>query len=216
MVDGNFKKKNLLEYFKQSGIDLDQILENLKDNFKAWQEFKKTICHNIKYCYKYKTLVSLKKIDDKYLIIKLHSWDYLIIDLELLKVLRKDEVIQVFNEDFFVCNFNEKKSNYIFINDCKNVLEVVDAFYQYESFLTSDVIFKYNVSDYNSNSIFVIDLINDCCYIDFYSEEMNVKERYYFTNNLKIVGLFNEKIFEKHDKYKLVSNGLVKKRALKK
>lgn len=40
---------------------------------------------------------------------------------------------------------------------------------------------------------------------------MNIKERYYFTNDLKIVGLFNEKIFEKHDKYKLVSDGLIKK-----
>lgn len=168
-------------------IELAKILNSLTNNRDAWQNFIYVLRHNIKFCYKYNPLADLKYflIDEKeYLIIKIHSWDYLIIDLEFEKVLKKDEVKYLFDKQFFIDNFNEEDSDYIFFNDCKDCREIIKSFYDFEYYLKEPSKYSYLLNKGIWKISFNIDLINDYCYLYIYNTVNHQKDTYYYTLNL--------------------------------
>lgn len=172
---------------EEDKTELAKILNSLTNNREAWQKFIYVLRHNIKHCYKYNPLIDLKYflIEEKeYLILKIHSWDYLIIDLEFEKVLKKDEVKYLFDKQFFIDNFNEEDSDYIFFNDCKDCKEIIKAFYEYEYYLKEPSKYSYPLNQGIWEISFNIDLINDYCYLYIYCPVNHQKDTYFYTLQL--------------------------------
>jgi len=125
-------------YFEVEGIQLLNLICSLKPVIDSFKQLHILLEKNVKHFDKYSNLYEIKKIEHNskyYLIVKSNLWQYLIIDLEDGKSLNKEDVINLFNEKFFIDNFKEKntKNNftnmYNFMKYSGNIAELI-CFYE--------------------------------------------------------------------------------------
>lgn len=182
------KINNKLE--KKSIIPLQEIIENSIELREVWTNFHHIIRNNVKNFYKtniVKKIVvcSLEKKD--YLIIKLHNWDYLILDTFSERYIGKEEVSSLFNESFFIENFGEERKAefpYLFINSCRNPKEILDFFVQYKSFLLANSVIQYQWSEKENFLSLDFDTKNNFLGLEIFSKESPVRNQYFFDCNL--------------------------------
>lgn len=139
------------KYFEViEGIELQEFLEKIEDAKNVWQEFHHILRNQIKYFYKQESIKEVKQIRKEnipYLFIRLHTWDYLIIDMETKQVVSKEAAKTIFEPSFFLENFEEKEQNYLFLNTCKNPEAILSFYLENESILKQSPCFFYSVGN---------------------------------------------------------------------
>ena len=145
-------KETLFEKYREinEGMELEKFMEKIEAIRNIWQEFHHKLRNTIPYFYKQEQVKDLKKVEKDhsiYLIIRLHAWDYLIIDLQTKKAVEKKVAQLIFEDTFFVETFKEipKEKNYIFINKGDKTETLVDYYLQYEDILKGTTFIDYKV-----------------------------------------------------------------------
>lgn len=117
------------KYFdNKTGITLYELMEKIKIVIETWLCFHELLEKNSEDINRYTRIELVEQVNyntKKYLFIKFLPWNYLIIDLDKLKVLSVEEISAVFEESFFVNNYNEK-----YINEGENSISLY-WFYTY-------------------------------------------------------------------------------------
>lgn len=114
----NMLRNNLFEkYFEEDGILLSELVESTSVITHTWNSLHKIFETCIDDYDKWSRLEDIKEIEyknKKYLIIKVMSRKYVVIDLETKKILPEKEVFNKLEEKVFVENFNEMEDMYKF------------------------------------------------------------------------------------------------------
>lgn len=174
----------LKKYFEvKEGIELEEFLEKTEEIKMIWQEFHQLLRNQVQYFYKQESIQGMKVIakeDKPYLFIRLHPWDYLVIDVETKHVVDKEKAKTLFNHGFFIENFGEKEQKYLFVNSCKNPRKILNFYLENETILKQSPFFGYSIKDKEANSYLYIDFVGNNSHIGFFSEKQGLKEQYFW------------------------------------
>lgn len=187
-------KETLFEKYREinEGMELEKFMEKIEAIRNIWQEFHHKLRNTIPYFYKQEQVKDLKKVEKDhsiYLIIRLHAWDYLIIDLQTKKAVEKKVAQLIFEDTFFVETFKEipKEKNYIFINKGDKTETLVDYYLQYEDILKGTTFIDYKVCLGEIQSCFYFDLIRNRSFFKVYDKKQGIKEQYDLEKNQELI-----------------------------
>lgn len=184
-MKNTFIKEVLLKkYFEvQEGIELEEFLEKTEDIKNVWQEFHHLLYHQIKYFYKQESIKDLKMIRKEnipYLFIRLHAWDYLVINMETKQVVNKENGKILFDQAFFLENFSEEEQKYLFLNTCKNPEAILNFYLENKTILKQPPFLYYSVGNEDATSYIYLDFVGKKSHIGFFANKEGVKEQYFW------------------------------------
>lgn len=178
------KEVLLKKYFDvKEGIELEEFLEKIEEVKKVWQEFHHILRNQIKYFYKQEVVKGIKMIvreNQSYLFIRLHAWDYLVINIETKQVVNKEKANSLFNQAFFIENFSEEEQKYLFLNTCQNPEAIVNFYLENESILKQSLFFSYSIGNVEANSYLYVDFVGKNSHIGFFADKEGLKEQYFW------------------------------------
>lgn len=147
------------KYFEvEDGILLSDLVKVTNTIVESWQSLHKLLEKNVEDYDSWSRLEDIKEIEyneKKYLIIKVMIWRYIIIDLETKKTFTENDIASVFEEQFFVDNFDEVETekqdyyNRYWCMECNNADEIINYYNQNKKIFncTSDIFYKINIGD---------------------------------------------------------------------
>lgn len=175
------KEVLLKKYFEvKEGIELEEFLRKIEEVKNVWQEFHHILRNQIKYFYKQESIQGIKAIvveDQSYLFIRLHAWNYLVINLETKQVVNKEKAKILFNQSFFIENFSEEEQKYLFLNTCKNPEVIVNFYLENVSILNQSPFFSYSIGNAEANSYLYVDFVGKNSHIGFFADKEELKEQ---------------------------------------
>lgn len=178
------KEVLLKKYFEvKEGIELEEFLEKIEEIKNVWQEFHHLLRNQVQYFYKQESIQGIKVIvvaDKPYLFIRIHSWDYLVINLETKQVVNKEKAKTLFEQSFFIENFSEEEQKYLFLNTCKNSEVIVNFYLENESILKQSPFFSYSIGNVEANSYLYVDFVGKNSHIGFFADKEGLKEQYFW------------------------------------
>lgn len=178
------KEVLLKKYFDvKEGIELEEFLEKIEEVKNVWQEFHHILRNQIKYFYKQEIVKGIKMIvreNQSYLFIRLHAWDYLVINIETKQVVNKEKANSLFNQAFFIENFSEEEQKYLFLNTCQNPEVIVNFYLENESILNQSPSFCYSIGNAEANSYLYVDFVGKNSHIGFFADKEGLKEQYFW------------------------------------
>lgn len=197
----NLRSELFEKYFEnQDGILLFELMEKLKYIINIWKELHNKLEINSEDVNKYTRIELIERIKHNnrdYLIIKFMPWNYLIIDLNTQKVLSSEDVSNIFNEDFFVQNYNEKYiqdntnniSIYWFYTLSGNITNLINFYLEnIEIFnLPKNILYKIFIGE--AWSYLSINLSNGNIQLGFQTDDQLLYERLFLNADLTPFGL---------------------------
>ncbi len=199
---------------REEGIELEEFLKNTKTIKNIWQEFHHIVRSNVKYFYKSETIQGLKLVtvcNKIYLFIRLHPWDYLIIDLETKKVVNKIEAQALFSETLFIETFGEEreKEKYLFLNICKNPEKILNFYLENENVLSLPTFFYYSIEE-DASTYLYIDFVGKLSHIGFFVNQHGLKEQFFWDSQNNNRALY-EKTMNIKIPYDKIPSGILEK-----
>lgn len=178
------KEVLLKKYFDvKEGIELEEFLEKIEEVKNVWQEFHHILRNQIKYFYKQEIVKGIKMIvreNQSYLFIRLHAWDYLVINIETKQVVNKEKANSLFNQAFFIENFSEEEQKYLFLNTCQNPEIIVNFYLENENILKQLPYFFYSIGNVEANSYMYVDFVEKNSHIGFFADKEGLKEQFFW------------------------------------
>lgn len=155
-------REALFAFYFEEGEDripITSLLKQLNPIIEIWQNLRTLLEENVT-MYDWSSGLDLVKIipyqGNTYLFIKEMILHYLIIDLNTKRVLKEKNVSALFNEEFFIKNFRERKTDlkerwilmYDFL-DCQNIDKIIEYCLAHEEVLKlpSSIVCKYKIKD---------------------------------------------------------------------
>ena len=92
-------------------ISLVEVIDRLDKYIDVWDKIFNVLIESSEDIDKYSSLRGINLINKdgvNYLFIKLDIWDYIIIDIDSEKVLSKEQILLIFDEEFFINNLGEE------------------------------------------------------------------------------------------------------------
>ncbi len=209
----NKQKKLFKLYFnnnvsKEDSIDIKDIITVQKEYYSKWQRFYFILR---KYSNEFRQISQIDKIqllnynNISYLIIKIYSWTYLCIDLTNEKIVNFGENIYPFNEEFFIENFDEDKSDnveelYYSIEFKQNgIKELINFIVENKNLFLNSSCFTYKIEDNNSFMTFLnFSLLKGIITLYFGNKYMDIDDDatyIYIDNNLNQIEVSNKKVY---------------------
>ena len=182
----------LLNQFLENkeGYTLEEVMENTGEVQNVWYQFILLLKKNVPYFSKYNFVLNMKicQMHTKpFFILQLGVSEYLIIDIEKNRVLKKENAIEIFDKDFFRMNFNEKRTKYTFFVPCKNPKELVDFYLQYESILSKPFLYCYFVQQKDTSAYLEINLAKSICTLGIEDKKRFLYDQYVFNKNFYLL-----------------------------
>lgn len=161
MRDKEKLREQLLKFYfiEEDRIPITSLVEKITPIMKIWEGLRKVLVGNVEYFADFSDIEMVKIIpfqDTSYLFIKTGLWEYFIINLDSKEVLNESIVKKIFNESFFIENFNELRAEseedflgvYIFLG-CKSKDRIIDFCLEYEDTLTrtNKIVCDYTIED---------------------------------------------------------------------
>ena len=108
------RNKLFAKYFEvEEGVNATELVDKLSFIPEVWDKLH-TLCeNNIEYFDEYSSIDDIKLLnhnEKKYLILKLHIYRYIIIDIERKESITEEQFRNNFDENFFVSNFNARET----------------------------------------------------------------------------------------------------------
>jgi hypothetical protein len=128
-------------YFDNNGVSVKDLNDKLSFVLDTWNKLRDLCKENIRFFDRYGSLEKFKIIEHNnknYLVLKLRIWKYVIIDLDNIRNITRDEFYNDFDVDFFVKYFGEVSDEFgLDIYQVKKyngeVQELVDFYYENEN-----------------------------------------------------------------------------------
>lgn len=202
-MEWNKKQIELFElYFKNNeGIKVSEIMNNIKKYSKIWQKFYDFLIESSLDFDKFDDIDKIKIINYNninYLIIKFRIFDYLCIDLDNRKVIKKNNNnLEPFNEEFFIKNFNEHKIEepevfYYYLNINKKDMNEIIEFINNNLILLQEISFTYKIDNGDYMTFLNFDIGKEIITIYFGNKTMVGNINYIFIDrNLNPIVLSN-------------------------
>ena len=188
-------------YFDETeGIIASNLVDKLSFIPQTWSKLH-TLCQkNIEHFGIWSNLESFKMLEHnkkKYLILKLHLWNYVIIDLEDKKCLSRKQLQEEFTEDFFIENFNEEKidtdfhfSRFYFTRTYYgDVQELIDFYIKNEATFNLPTRLSHRLGTKDAWTYFVIDFANAKGYMGFETPNQFLYEHLFLNYDLTASGM---------------------------
>lgn len=184
------------KYFEvKDGINLSDLLRVINFITSVWKKISELLNKNIEDYDTYNRLETIKQINHKgknYLIIKFLFWEYLIIDIDHNKVLDRDDVKKIFEEDFFINHFFEKPLNfsehfsnvYSFLNYEGDIHELITLYIKLCDYLSLPTYIYYPLNIGDAWTYIGISTINGNIQLGFQTIDQFLYEQVFFNNDL--------------------------------
>ncbi len=182
-------------------IKFKDLMDKLMPFTKVWKELKNILIENSKDFDFYMSIEMLKEISNQgnnYLIIKENLWTYFIIDLEGKKVLSEKEVIEKFNDNVFINNFDEEKSNedliyypemYRFLEYSGDIEKLLDLYYKNKGILNINPHIHYRLNIDKAWTGLYINIANYAAQLHFNTPDQFLYEHLFFNGDLTPFGM---------------------------
>lgn len=189
------RNKLFAKYFEvEEGINATELVDKLSFIPEVWDKLH-TLCeNNIEYFDEYSSIDDIKLLnhnEKKYLILKLHIYRYIIIDIERKENITEEQFENNFDEDFFVSNFNVRKMvDYDFLELCDiekydgNIEELLDFYTENEQVLNLSKKIHYVLKADNAWTHFHIDFVNASGQLSFETKDQFLYEQLYLRYDL--------------------------------
>ncbi len=180
------------KYFEnKDGILVSDLVSTLSFVPKTWNKLH-TICeNNVEFFDSFSNIEKCKIFQYKqhnYLILKLLSLNYIIIDLEKKQNVTSEIFEEKFNPEFFINNFGEDKLDdnlkFYDIDLFKNPQQIVDFYYQNQKTLNLSPVMEYKIQIDNAWTYFVINFINATSQLGFQTSDQLLYERLFLNYDL--------------------------------
>lgn len=189
------RNKLFESYFQvESGISLEEFMKNTTFITNCWEELHRILEQHVEYFDTYSSLSEIKKInyhEKDYLIIKIRSWEYLIIDLERNKVIEEESSKKLFTEEFFIHNFKERKfknencfNMYHFESYDGDIKGVIIFYDLNQEILSLPTRIYYKIGDKNAWTYLSIDLANGKVQLGFQTSDQFLYEQLFLKSDL--------------------------------
>lgn len=180
------------KYFQQEkGVLAIDFVEKLSFIPECWKKLHNLCENNIKYFDAWSTLEKVKKIEYKqreYLILKLRVFKYVIVDINKMENITKQEFEIEFNKEFFINNFDEIKNydinGYSIFNYNGSIQELVNFYTENESILsiTNELYYRLEIGE--AWTYFSIDFINASAQMGFQTPNQFLYEQLFLKYDL--------------------------------
>lgn len=187
------------KYFQiEDGISVKSLNEKLSFIPETWNKLHVLCEKNIKLFDRYSSLEKIKIIEfnqRKYLILKLRIWKYVIIDLDRMENLPENEFKNIFNEEFFVNNFDEIKDkndyfNFYHLQEYQgNIKELIDFYLENEIVLNLSSQVHCRLNHSQAWTYLFIDFANASVQLGFQTPDQTLYEQLFLNYDLTPCGM---------------------------
>ena len=191
MKRAELRNKLFAKYFKnEEGISLKEFLTELQPVIEKYQKLQAILLKNGEDYKKFFKIKKIKKIfyqNKEYLIIKTRVSTYFIIDINNNKSLTEFEAKNIFAEEIFIDNFDEREGYYRFYTFLKyngNVEELIRFYTDNEQYFSLNTIIRIRVEEDCAWSYISIDLAGDAVQLGFRTENQFLYESLFLDASL--------------------------------
>ena len=201
-MDKDTLRNNLFEsYFdEKEGVTATDLVNKLSFIPQTWEKLHILCQKNIRHFSKWNTLECFKEVkykNKRYLILKEHSWNYTIIDIEKQKCITREQLKETFEENFFIENFEEQKQDidlnfskyYIMREYHGDIQELVDFYFQNEAIFSLPTRLSYRLGTEAAWTFLTIDFANGKGYMGFRTPDQFLYEHLFLNYNLTPSGM---------------------------
>lgn len=179
-------------------ISLVEVIDRLDKYIDVWDKIFNVLIESSEDIDKYSSLRGINLINKdgvNFIFIKLDIWDYIIIDIDSEKVLSKEQILLIFDEEFFINNLGEKRigiDNYYFTEVLEHKVKyILYTYINNEELLNMNPFISYYICEDNKRVGIEINLIKGTvtlCFNDLGSGRANYL---FFDKKLKPIGVSN-------------------------
>lgn len=201
-TDKDLLRNRLFEkYFEiEDGILAMDLVEKLSFIPDVWKELVILCKNNIRHFGPYSTLYGAKVLEHnqkKYLILRLCSLRYVIIDIELTKNITKEQFSQDFDENFFINNFAEVSEEgynsfprlYSLYEYNGNIQELLNVYYKNQDILNLSTDLYYKIEIGHAWTYFRINFANSNALLGFQTPDQFLYEQLFLNYDLTPSGM---------------------------
>lgn len=182
-------------FWINDGVLISDLVDKLVSIPETWKKLHSLCEKNIKYFDSFCSLEKCKMLDHqqkKYLIIKLGMWRYIIIDVDKKENVTQTKFRNLFDENFFVNNFDEikedDKSIYPSLYQIEkyegDVQELIQFYIENQSILSLSSQLYYRLEKGNAWTWINIDFINANVQMGFQTPDQFLYEQLFFKYDL--------------------------------
>ena len=183
------------KYFEvEEGVNATELVDKLSFIPEVWDKLNDICENNIEYFDKYSSIEDIKLLkhnDKNYLILKIHLYRYVIIDVERKENVTEEQFRNNFDENFFVNNFNSRKrrnNDSLELYDIEkyegNIGELLDFYLENEHVLNLSKRIHYVIKLDYSWTYFHIDFVNASSQLAFETRDQFLYEQLYLRYDL--------------------------------
>lgn len=184
------------KYFEvENGVLATDLVDKLSFIPKLWNKLHILCENNINFFDSWSTLEKIRVLDynqKKFLILKLRMFQYVIIDIGKKENLTEEEFKSKFDEDFFVNNFDEVKSQdnrnlfdlYNANNYNGNVQGLIDFYLENQKLLCLSTELHYRLNIDKAWTYFFIDFVNSNAQMGFQTPDQFLYEQLFLRYDL--------------------------------
>lgn len=189
------RNKLFAKYFEvEEGINATELVDKLSFIPEVWDKLH-TLCeNNIEYFDEYSRIDDIKLLnhnEKKYLILKLHIYRYIIIDIERKESITEEQFRNNFDENFFVSNFNARETvnnDSLKFYDVEkydgNMEELLDFYTENEQVLNLSKEIHYVLKVDDAWTYFHINFVNASGQLSFETKDQFLYEQLYLRYDL--------------------------------
>ena len=192
--DTLFKK-----YFQiENGISVKELNEKLSFIPKTWNKLR-TLCEkSIRRFDSFSTLEKFKLIEHnnkKYLILKLRIWKYVIIDVDEMRNISREEFEKLFEEQFFIDNFDERSEGEFFLDFYQvvkyqgDIQELLNLYFDNENIFNMPNQIHCKMNEKDAWTYLFIDLANANTQMGFQTPDQALYEQLFLNYDLTPYGM---------------------------
>lgn len=192
--DTLFKK-----YFQiENGISVKELNEKLSFIPKTWNKLH-TLCEkSIRRFDSFSTLEKFRLIEHnnkKYLILKLRIWKYVIIDVDEMRNISRDEFKKLFDEQFFIDNFDERSEGEFFhdfyqvVKYQGDIQELLNFYLDNENIFNMPNQIHCKMNEKDAWTYLFIDLANASAQMGFQTPDQTLYEQLFLNYDLTPYGM---------------------------
>ena len=192
--DTLFKK-----YFQiENGISVKELNERLSFIPKTWNKLHALCEKSIRRFDSFSTLEKFKLIEHnnkKYLILKLRIWKYVIIDVDEMRNISREEFEKLFDEQFFMDNFDERSEGkffYEFYQIVKyqgDIQELLNFYLDNENIFNMPNQIHCKMNENEAWTYLFIDLANASAQMGFQTPDQTLYEQLFLNYDLTPYGM---------------------------
>lgn len=189
-----------LQYFQiEDGVSVKDLNEKLSFIPEVWGNLRALCEKNMRQFDRFSSLEKIKLIEHnqkKYLILKLRMCRYLIIDLDRMVSISREDFQNEFNEEFFINNFNETSVGddcfdffYLLDKYQGDVQELLDFYMENIDVLTLSSRLYCKLGEQDAWTWLFIDYANSSAQLGFQTPDQNLYEQLFLNYDLTPFGM---------------------------